>query len=243
MSINYNPGIVRSGLITYLDAANPKSFSPNVHPNPTDIFAWCGSVGVNTGSTLRDTSVTDSPVKGVPLKLTSTGTDCYVASYNSSTWNITPAVSGQTWTVSFYAKANVATTSLCYIFGANSSGGYIELVYNVSSITTSWQRFSFSITLNNASTAYLQFRLGCNVNGGIIWFDGLQIELASTATTFNPKVNSNRANILDLSGNSNTGTLNNYPAFNTSNNGSLTFNGSTNYISVGANAKIGRAHV
>ena len=112
MSINYNPGIVRSGLITYLDAANPKSFSPNVHPNPTDIFAWCGSVGVNTGSTLRDTSVTDSPVKGVPLKLTSTGTDCYVASYNSSTWNITPAVSGQTWTVSFYAKANVATTSL-----------------------------------------------------------------------------------------------------------------------------------
>lgn len=196
MSVSYNPSATRmDNCVLFLDAANPKSWSQNVIPNPIDIFGWMGTASINLGTAIRDTSVTDSPVKGTPLKLTSTGTDCYTNTYNNSTWNLAPAAAGQTWTISFYAKAQAATTGNCFLFSANSSGVYIDAPSTSFSITTSWQRFSFSAALSSVSTAYVQCRLGCSVNGGVIWFDGLQVELASATTTFNPKVNSNRANL------------------------------------------------
>jgi hypothetical protein len=230
MSAFAGPQPVPSGLVFAVDASSPKSYSQNVIQNSTDLYALFGSYGVNTGSTIRDTSVTDSPVGGVPLKLTSTGTDAYIASYNSMASNLATAVTGQTWTVSFYAKASSATTSLCYLFGANSSGGYIELTSASHSITTTWQRFSFSLTMSNASTAFVQFRFGCSVNGGVIWFDGLQLERSSSVSAFQSLPNANGTSWYDLSSGKRTLTSSGFPVYNYGTNPDISFNGSSNYF-------------
>lgn len=218
------------------DPGNTKSYSQNVVPYATDLYAWCGSAGVNTGTQARDPSVTDSPAGGIPLKLTSTGTDAYIGSYAGSAWNLAAATSGQTWTVSFYAKASVATTSLCYLFGSNSAGTYLELTSATHSITTSWQRFTFSLTLSNVSTTAVQFRFGCNVNGGVIWFDGLQLERNSAMSAFNPIVNTNGTSMYDIGGTNGTTTLYNFPSYSTLNSGILGYNGTNQYGSLAAAA-------
>lgn len=232
MSVSYNPLTPRmDNCVLYVDAANPKSWSQNVIPYPKDIFAWSGTAAVNTGTQVRDYTVTDSPVGGIPLKLTSTGTDAYLGTYTASTWNLAPALSGQTWTISFYAKAAVATTGNCFLFSANSSGTYLEAPSSSFSITTSWQRFSFSATFSNASTAFVQCRLGCSVNGGIIWFDGLQVELGSSATTFNPFGNLNRANLNSRDSNAVIGTSYGSVPYSTDGGGCFDFASTTGGVS------------
>ena len=195
MTVTYNPQIVTDSLALCVDPANTKSYSPNVVPYPTDIFAWCGTATVNTGSTSRDTTTSRSPANGIPFTLTATGTDAYVATYNTSLWNLAPAANGQTWTMSFWAKASSTATAEPYLFSANSAGAYLEAPSSLFTVTTFWQRFSFSATFSNASTAFVQARLGNRTNGSTIWFDGLQVERAASASVFSPVTNPNRSTI------------------------------------------------
>jgi hypothetical protein len=186
-SINNGPQIVRTGLVLDLDASYIRSYSPNVIPNPTDLFAWT-STNQNACTLSRDTSITRQ-YGSIPLKMSITGNDPYTGTYNNSSWNLSAAANGQTWTLSVYAKASETITGNCYIFGANSSGNYIEAPSTSFTITTSWQRFTFTTTFANASTVYVQARVGGPATGGsgkTIWWDGLQVEKASTATNFNP---------------------------------------------------------
>ena len=188
-TVNNGPQIVRSGLVLDLDASYMRSYSPNVAPYPTDIFAWCGAAATNSCTLSRDTTMTRQ-YGSIPLKMTVTGTDAYFQSYGSSIWNLAPALNGQTWTVSVYAKASVASTfGQIFVFPANSSGNTLATFGNtLFTVTSSWQRFSFTYTITGeATTAFIQIRLdGSNTAGEIIWWDGLQVERSSAATTFNP---------------------------------------------------------
>jgi hypothetical protein len=232
-TVNNGPQIVRSGLVLDLDASYMRSYSPNVMPNPTNIFVWSGT-GNNNCTLSGDTTITRQ-YGSIPLKMVMTGTDPYVGSYNSSIWNLAPAASGQTWTLSFYAKGSETLTGNCYIFGANSGGGYIEASTTSFTVTTSWQRFTFTTTFSNASTAFIQIRLGGSSGqvGKTIWWDGLQVERASAATNFNPYYFGDTV-WKDVSGNGRNGTLTSGPLFNTSNKGNILFNGSSQYVSVGS---------
>ena len=109
-----------NGLVLGLDAANKKSYSQNEFQYSTDIFGWCSSVDLSACTISRDT--VSSPVGNTPLKMAVTGNDPHIGTYNTSTWNIAPAANGQTWVVSVYVKADVATTGEIVLFGANSSG-------------------------------------------------------------------------------------------------------------------------
>ena len=228
-TVNNGPQIVRTGLILDLDAGYMRSYSPNVMPNPTNIFAWSGT-GNNNCTLSGDTTITRQ-YGSIPLKMVMTGTDPYTATYGSSINNLAPAASGQTWTLSFYAKSSETVTGNCYIFGANSSGAYIEAPSTSFTVTTSWQRFTFTTTLSNASTAFVQMRFGGSSGqvGKTIWWDGVQLERASSATTFNPYYFGN-AVWKDVSGNNRTGTLTNGPLFNTSNYGNILFDGTNDYV-------------
>ena len=178
-----------------LDANNSKSYSNNIHPYPLDVGAWATSGGAGTYS--RDPTVTDSPVGGVPLKMAVTGADPYTSTYNNSTWNLAPVLVGQTWTVSVWVKSSVPTVGQIFIFGANSVGSYLEAPAGGISITPTWQRFSYTHTFANASSVYIQTRLdgpdsGFGIDGTTrptIWWDGLQVEKNSSATSFNPRTN------------------------------------------------------
>jgi hypothetical protein len=211
MGLAHSPSTVTDGLVLCLDAANPKGFSPNVFPKPTDIYAWVNSLTGNNSTLSRDTI--SSPVGTTPFKMAITGNDPHTPTYSSSIWNIAPTVAGNTWTISAFIKASVATTCELWLAEANSSGGYLQNVvgaYSNPSLTTEWQRFTVSGTVGNASTAFLQWRFdGPNTGGtGInIWIDGVQIERELSMTNFNPFYNQNGTNWTDLSGNNNGNSL------------------------------------
>lgn len=233
-TVNNGPQIVRNGLVLDLDAGYMRSYSPNVHPNPTNIFAWSGT-GNNNCTLSGDTTITRQ-YGSIPLKMVMTGTDPYTGTYNASANNLAPAANGQTWTLSFYAKASETVTGNCYIFGANSSGNYIEAFATSFTVTTSWQRFTLTSTFSNASTAFIQIRFGgaSGQVGKIIWWDGVQVERASSATTFNPYYFGNTV-WKDISGNNYNGTFGpstQTPVFDGGNKGSILFDGSNDFVEI-----------
>lgn len=166
--------------------------------NPLDLYTWATSG--NTSAWSRDTSTSISPVGGIPLKEISSGTDSYSNTYNNSYYNLGAASAGQTWTVSVYARAAAGTNLQIWLFGANSSGNYIELDAWYFTATGDWQRISGTRTLTNGSTAYVQARVATATNGATVWWDGLQIEQKSHTTPFTPASRSNTQGLLDLSG-------------------------------------------
>lgn len=200
MATSYNSKIVTDGLVLCLDAANPKSYSPNVHPNPTDIYSWVNTSVGNNCTLSRDTIT--SPVGSTPLKMVQTGNDTHTPTYNAAAWRLAPAVLGQTWTVSVWVKASSAIQIQgCWIVEQNSSGGYLAGGGSPNpTIGTSWTRISGTYTLVDALTAFVGVRLDGTTTGGTgvtVWWDGLQLERTSVMTTFNSKTNTNGTNWFD----------------------------------------------
>ena len=241
-TVNNGPQIVRTGLILDLDASYMRSYSPNVMPNPTDVFAWAGQAGANAATLSRDTSMTRQ-YGSIPMKMAVTGTDPYTNTINygpsaSSTWNLAPAANGQTWTISVYVKASVSTTGELFLMPADSNGVAITSASGTVTITTSWTRVSFTYTISSATCAFIQGRLDGTPTGGSginIWWDGLQVERASSATQFNPYYFGNTV-WKDVSGNAVNFTTFNTPVFNNANYGALTFNGSSTYATAPENS-------
>lgn len=228
MGIVYNTSVVKDGLVLHLDAANPKSFSNNVHPYALDIWKWYNSNAANNATASRDIT-TKSPLGGIPLKMTVTGLDPYINSYNASKWNLAPALSGQTWTVSCYVKSDIPTYVQICTMEAGATGNYLTSSNSYVQIPANmWVRISCSRTLNDASTAYVQCRLdgpdtGFGTDGVTrpnLWWDGLQVERNSSATPFNPICNTNGTSWQDLSGKKYSATLVGFPTYS---NGALQF--------------------
>lgn len=240
MGVFAGPDTSESGLVLALDAGNKKSYSQNEFRYSTDIFGWCSAAGLNACTISRDTI--SSPVGDAPLRMVVTGNDPHVGCYNTPTYNIAPAVNGQTWIVSAYVRANVATTGELFIFSANSSGDAFannNITASTITITTDWTRVQHVHTMNSANTAFIQVRLDGPNSGGAeqtIWWDGLQIERVPSGTTSaTPFTSSYYGGTVfrDLSGNNNTGTLTNYPTYSGNNVGSIVFDGTDDYIPIG----------
>lgn len=238
-TVNNGPQIVRNGLVLDLDASYLRSYSPNVVPSPVDVFANIGSE-IQSCTLSRDTTITRQ-YGSIPMKMAVTGNDSYAGKYGYPAANLASALSGQTWTISVWAKASVATDGQLFIFGADTNGAvFVSPDYSAGnmSITTSWQRFSFSYTFTNANTRYIQFRLDGTNSGGsgiTIWWDGLQIERASSATPFNPYYFGDTS-WRDVSSNGINFTSFNNTTFSSTNKGLLNFNGSNNYLTATENS-------
>jgi hypothetical protein len=101
---------------------------------------------------------------------------------------------GQTVTFSFWAKADAARSSFIYaeqFFGAGGSATVQYLSMGSASLTTSWQRFSFTValssiagkTIGTSSCLNFYIRCGTTLNATTdVW--GMQLEAGSTATAF-----------------------------------------------------------
>lgn len=222
---------IASGLQFYLDAYSTDSLSQNVHPNPTDLYGWYNSTSGNNATFSRDTIA--SPVGNTPIKMVVTGADPYMNTYSNPQWNLHSALSGETWVLSAYVKADAATTCELFILGGNADGSYNgDGTAAAFSIDTNWQRVTTSVTLSNVNTRYIQVRLdGPNAGGTgrTLWFDGVQLERGSTPTTFNPK---NGSTWYDLSGNGRNATRQTLPKISNFNgqNRTLTFDGTNRCI-------------
>lgn len=236
MSVVYNTYIQPSNLQLLLDASSPRSWSPNVHPYPLDIYAWASAGGAYQATLSRDTSTGTSPAGGVPMLMATAtpGTSAYVGSYNSPTWNLAAAANGQTWTVSFWVKGSSAFTASMLIFEANSAGGYTTYGHPFYNVTTNWTKVTGTYTMTQATTAYIQMRFDCYNSGVNMWVDGLQVEQSSSATTFNSRSNPSRI-WTDLSGNSRNFT------WDGTNGVQYTSNGSMSYFSTNGTRATGPA--
>jgi hypothetical protein len=235
-AVNLGPSLDKVNLRLNLDAAQMDSYSTNVIPYPTDIFAWCGTATASNCTISRDTSMTRQ-YGSIPLKMVVTGNDPYIATYNQIQWNLSAAGPGQTWTVSVYVKATQPTDGQLFIFGA-ALGDDVFTYNNYGSgtinIGTSWTRVSFSFTFTNVNIANIQVRLDGTQSGGsgvTIWWDGLQVEKASSATTFNPRYFGN-TKWYDISGNQLIGTLNAAQDFDPQKRGCIDFNGLTGSVQI-----------
>jgi hypothetical protein len=236
MGITYNPGVVSSGLVFAVDGGNRKSYSQNVFPYPLDGYSW-GTSGFQM-TVSRDTS-TSSPVGNSPLKLVTLGTSAYTNTYNSLPFTLSPAAQGQTWTFSFWVKGSSSFSASMLIFESNSSGNYTAYGQPYYNVTTEWTRVSGSYTMTQATTTGVQVRIDCYVNGVTLWVDGFQLEAASSASSFNSIPNTNGTTWRDLIGNGNTGTLVNGVGYNSSNLGSLVFDGVNDFVLLPTNATFG----
>ena len=249
MALIHSPNIVTSNLVELVDVGNQKSYSPNVIPNPTDIFAWCGSAGLNNCTIAQDTAPTPgpSPVGGTALRMTVTGTDPHIGSYNSLPWNLAPAAIGQTWTVSVWVAASVATNGELLLAASNSAGNAFAAGTAIGgaavNITTGWTRVSFSWTIPGTATSAVSIQ--CRLDGPtsaspagiIVWWSGLQVERAAAPTAFNQFPNLQGTNLLDLSTSANNGVINGGPTFDTNTGGSLVFSGSQ-FVNVANSASL-----
>jgi hypothetical protein len=103
-------------------------------------------------------------------------------------------LAGQTATLSFWAKSDSARTSLIYSeqnFGSGGTSSTYPAVGNAVT-TTSWQRFSFTITvpsitgktIGTSSYFAFNFRLGAISVGANLDIWGVQLEAGSVATPF-----------------------------------------------------------
>jgi hypothetical protein len=165
----------------YDSEITPRIRLNNVHPNPTDIFAWSGSTGHTACTVSRDTI--SSPFSNTPLKMAVTGNDPHISTYTiSPIWNLFPAANTQKWQVRVFCKASTSTTAQIFIFGANSSGVFAGAGGDISAltydVTTEWKELILEYTFSNADIAFVQCRLDGPDTGGTgidLWFDGLQV--------------------------------------------------------------------
>jgi hypothetical protein len=102
---------------------------------------------------------------------------------------------GSTITISFWAKADSARTTTSFVTQTFGSGGSSPVDVNPSgntfSLTTSWQRFSYTLTMPSISgktigtNSYVRIQFRQAVAAGSVFdFWGLQVEQGTTATTF-----------------------------------------------------------
>ena len=231
-TVNNGPQIVRTGLVLDLDASYMRSYSPNVFPNPIDPYAWAVNGGAFQMTLSRDDTMTRQ-YGSIPLKIVTSGTSAYTNTYNALFWNLAPAANGQTWTFSFWTKGSSNYSASALIFEANSSGTYLTYGHIFYNVTTSWTRVSGTYTFSNASAAYVQFRIDNYNNGVTQWVDGIQVERASAATTFNPYYFGN-AVWKDVSSNGNDSALVNTDSQNyfSTNAGYIQFDGTDDFVSI-----------
>lgn len=157
----------------------------NIAPSPIDIFAW---VQTANNATLSRDSTAGSPVGNNALKMTITGADPYTNSWWDPPYNLAYAQQGETWTMSVYVKANQNMSAQLYLFETTATSGFINAYATNVNINTNWQRISLTATFTGASTTRVRMRLDgpdAFTAGNIVWFDGLQLEKASSASTLN----------------------------------------------------------
>lgn len=145
-----------------------------------------------------------------------------------------PLTNGQTYTVSFWGKAQVATNYSNFLL-ADGPGGYLVFEPGgYSSVTTNFTRFQYTFTVTSPTGTY-NFATYLYGDGSVVWLSGFQLENKSHATQYlvsngSATTRSNTQGLLDISGIGNTITLANMSY---DSNAQMVFDGTNNYIDFG----------
>jgi hypothetical protein len=222
------------------DAANSYKGEPttNLTPYSQDFSSWGGNLfgnWINSNITLNASIAPDGTLTG----------NRFGNGYSRYTNSIV-ATTSTVYTFSVWLR-NVSLTgdgvSLWWSFGLN--GGLVSygngLSVGLGTLTSQWQRFSFSVTSNSSGINQLQFGIvsftGYGGNGSGQQFDawGAQVEQKSYATPYIPTTTSalsrsNTQGLLDISGTGKSISLSNV-SFTS---GQITFDGTDDFITLGS---------
>ena len=150
-----------------------------------------------------------------------------------------PLTNGQTYTVSFWGKAAVASAYGNFLL-ADGPGGYLVFEPGgYSSVTTEFTRFKYTFTVSSPTGTY-NFATYLYGDGSIVWLSGFQIENKSYATQYlpsnvGPTTRSNTQGLLDISGYNNSISLANM-SFDS--NAQPTFDATDDFIDLGTDKEI-----
>ena len=182
------------------------SFPITLNTTTYTLDRWCARRGAN-GETITQQNTSDNTnlpflkkCLRIQRNISDTSTTLMSISQSLETVNSTP-FAGRTITVSFYARrgANYSATSNvlnCDIYTGTGTDENVSLGYTgsaqtgqvVATLTTTWQRFSGSVTIPSTATEIgLYFNYTpTGTAGADDYFEitGVQLELGTTATTF-----------------------------------------------------------
>ncbi len=242
MALSHSPSIATGNLMLYLDAANLKSYKGE--PTTNIISNGDFSNGTTSWSTYASpiSVVTRYDVPSA-LNMAKTVLRCDTLStahgggnYGGASYNVS-MTSGLVYTVSYYARSLSGNMNL--VFNFQSGSGDSNNLSHSNTITSSWQKFSYSATLNTAKP--IMYIWNQNVASGIFEITEIQVEQKSSATTF---VNGTRGTTVatgggwaDISGKSNHGEMiNGAGVYSSTDQGSINLDGSDDYVRVSYNA-------
>ena len=254
MAVSTRNSIVTNGLVLYLDAANSKSLPA---PPSTNLMVWSQDFTqatwqkVRASVTASATTAPDGTLTGTRLVNDTSNNSHYVRSDGYS------FTAGETYTVSFYAKAAEQTWVSLQINEANVvfpstftdlTNGVLGSVgagttATIQSVGNGWYRTTITRTVANTGLSYfgiitatsngVQSYTGDGVSGVYVW--GVQLEKLPYVTPYIPTTTTSvsRNTWSDVSGNGNSGSLILGPTFDSQNGGSIVFDGTNDYCTLG----------
>lgn len=246
MGINYNPGIVTSGLITYLDAANKKSYNysenlvlatnsigdvtnySNAGPAGLTLNAAIAPDGSNTATLIDNTASANFYIfAGSPQSLNANTIYTYsihVKQGNTTNFQITideASFGGKRYYAIFTYSTQSITTG---VTGLTAQDGYV-VGSTVTALPNSWYRIALTFRTSSTNVSGFVDMIARFSNPGQHYVWGRQLEYGSVMNAYTPITTTiiTRSNLFkDLSGNQNNAVLassNNSPTFSLINSG------------------------
>lgn len=239
MALAHSPSIVMNGLVLCLDAGNTKSYDPNenllTYSNDFSNSLWGGYCG-NKGSIVYNTTDVLDPNGGyTATKIVKTVNVCDIANPAFGliwNWGTVPIVNTtDTYTVSLYVRGAVGGETVVIGLADNRGQSY--------TLTTSWQRITYTGKNDNPSTDYnylRSFQVASSGTNQTYYIWGAQLETGVTAdpyypTTTTAKTGSTSWNNISITSSITqyNATLTNGPSSSSLNGGTIYFDGTNDY--------------
>ena len=264
MGLAHSPRIVTDGLVLALDAGNNKGYdsSENRITYSEDLTKWGNNNSVDTSNTqiapngtqtADEVYATSTTVnQGFINKSSNTASTFVQNSWHTFSvhWKAGTS-SGLTIQLPWNDGGNAGVFAIFVESGGEVSvptvsgyGNYESGGATVEKLDNGWYRFSITFRPTGVPNgSYIVWLFPSITSGGgrttnttsYIW--GAQTEVGQSVTTYVKTEASNKirgTTLTDLSGNGNNGTLTNGPTFDSSNLGSLSFDGVDDYVNCGA---------
>lgn len=227
MSLGHSPSVVTNGLVMYYDMNNTTK-------------SWLGKPITNlitngnfsSGAIAPWGAYTVTPTVVTPTVLPYKTFNSNVMQFTSTTGTSGASLSvtglctvGQVYTFSFYGRILSGATSTGLTFNNQNGSGDVNAWATSVTLTSSWQKFTFSFTYDVAKTTLYFYH---SITGITSQFTEFQLEQSAFATPFVAGTRATTQAVVDLTGNT-TLTANSltYASDNT-----FSFNGIDNYITV-----------
>jgi hypothetical protein len=242
MAATSGPSIVDDGLVLALDAADRNSFKGEVTTNLLSNGDFSSGVWTSyNGATNTIINLFDVPPylntsKRVLNSITNSTQN--FGNYGGIQAGMPSLTTSVTYTISYYARCLSGTLNLKFS-NQNGAGDESNLSHS-KTITTTWTKYTHTAALDIVKN--ILFIWNSSVASGIFQITDIQIEAKSYATTF---VNGTRGTTVaagggwaDLTGAGNNGELLSGVRENSGNLGSLSFDGTDDYIIIPENSAL-----